>query len=104
MNRWNGVGNLTRDPQLSYIAGDDPKAVCRFTVAINDGYGDKKRTDYINVVVFGKSAENCDRFLSKGSKVGVSGRIQTGSYEKNGQKYYTTDIVASEVEFLGGHD
>lgn len=95
------IGNLTRDPELKYSTGQNQTAICRFSVAVNDGYGDNKRTSYIPVVVFGKQGENCDRYLSKGSKVAVKGRIQTGSYTKqDGSKAYTTDVIAENVEFL----
>lgn len=104
MNVWNGIGNLTKDPELKYTTGFEPKAVCRFTVAVNDGYGDKQKTSFIPCVCFGKTAENLERFLSKGSKVAVCGRIQTGSYEKDGQKVYTTDIIADSVEFLSSKE
>ena len=95
------IGNLTRDPELRYSTGANQTAICRFSIAVNDGYGDNERTSFINIVVFGKQAENCDRYLAKGRKVAVNGRLQTGSYEKNGQKIYTTDVVADRVEFLG---
>lgn len=99
------IGNLTKDPEVAYKVGDDPLAVGRFTVAVNDGYGDRQRTDFIPVVCFGKIAENCERYLSKGSKVAISGRIQTGSYEnKEGRKVYTTDVIANNVEFVGSTD
>lgn len=98
MNQVNLIGNLTRDVKLRYTT--DQKAIARFSIAVDDGYGDSKRTSYIPVVVFGKQAENADRFLSKGSKVAVVGRIQTGSYEKEGRTIYTTDIIASNIEFL----
>lgn len=101
MNNWHGIGNLTRDPELRYSTGEKQTAVCKFTVAINDGYGDKQQTNYIPVTVFGKQAESCEKYLSKGKKVAVSGRIQTGSYtNKEGNKVYTTDIIADRVEFL----
>lgn len=96
------IGNLTRDPELRYSTGANQTAVCRFTIAVNDGYGDKQRTSFIPIVVFNKSAENCDKFLAKGRKVAVQGRIQTGSYEKDGRTVYTTDVIANSVEFLGG--
>lgn len=99
MNHWNGIGRLTNDPQISYIT-DKQMCVAKFTMAIDDGWGERKRTNFIPVTVFGKKAESCERFLSKGKLVGVQGKIQTGSYEKNGQKVYTTDVVANEVEFL----
>ena len=94
------IGNLTKDVDLNYTTGANQTAIGRFTVAVNDGYGEKKRTSYIPVVVFGKQAENCERYLFKGSKVAVRGHIQTGSYEKDGHKVYTTDVIADQVEFL----
>lgn len=96
------IGRLTRDPELRYSTGSNQTAICRFSIAINSGYGDNQRTDYPNIVVFGKQAENCDRYLNKGSQVAIEGRIQTGSYEKDGRKVYTTDVIANRVEFLGG--
>ena len=97
------IGNLTRDPELRYSTGQNQTAVCRFTVAVNDGFGDRQRTSFIPIVVFGKTAENCDRYLKKGSKVCVNGKIQTGSYEKDGRTVYTTEVIANTyggVEFL----
>lgn len=96
------IGRLTKDPEVKYTAGESPTAVARFSIAVNDGYGENERTSYINIVAFGKQAENCERFLSKGRQVGITGRIQTGSYEKDGRTVYTTDVIASMVEFLGG--
>lgn len=100
MNKVQLIGNLTRDPETRYSTGENQTAICRFSIAINTGYGDKQKTDYPQIVVFGKQAENCDRYLKKGNKVAISGRIQTGSYEKDGQKIYTTEVVAEQVEFL----
>lgn len=101
MNNVNLIGNLTRDPETRVTTGERQTTLCRFTIAVNDGYGEKQKTSYINIVAFGKTAENCEKFLSKGNKVGVIGRIQTGSYiNKDGQKVYTTDVIANEVEFL----
>ena len=97
MNVVSLIGNLTKDVTLGY-AGDT--AVAKFTVAVNDGYGEKQRTSFIPVTVFGKPAENADRYLGKGSKVAIVGRIQTGLYEKDGQKRYTTDVIANEVTYL----
>ena len=94
------IGNLTKDPDVRYTTSNDPMCVARFNLAINTGYGDKQRTDYPSIVVFGKQAENCERFLAKGSKVCVQGKLQTGSYEKDGHKVYTTDVEAERVEFL----
>lgn len=100
MNKVYLIGNLTRDPETRYSTGENQTAICRFSIAINTGYGEKQRTDYPQIVVFGKQAESCDRYLKKGNKVAISGRIQTGSYEKDGQKIYTTEVVAEQVEFL----
>lgn len=92
------IGRLTKNPEVRY---KDDMAVCRFSLAIDDGYGEKKKTNYPSVVVFGKTAENCEKYLSKGRQVAVVGKLQTGSYEKNGQKIYTTDVIAISVEFIG---
>lgn len=77
-------------------------AVARFTVAIDRPSRDgKKEADFPNVVVFGKQAENCGKYTAKGKLIGIEGRIQTGSYtNKNGDKVYTTDVIASRVEFI----
>ncbi len=95
------IGRLTRDPEVRYT--QDQMAIARFAVAIDRpvSAGKEKQTDFPNVVVFGRQAENCERFLSKGRLVGIQGRIQTGSYtNKDGNKVYTTEVVASRVEFL----
>lgn len=94
------TGNITKDPECRATTGQNQTSVCRFSIAVNTGYGDNERVDYPSIVAFGKIAENIEKYCSKGSKVGVVGRIQTGSYEKDGQKVYTTDVVASSVEFL----
>lgn len=96
------IGRLTRDPEIRYTAGTQ-MAVATFTVAIDRPVraGAEKQTDFPRVTVFGKQAENCERFLAKGRLVGVQGRIQTGSYtNKDGATVYTTDVVADRVEFL----
>lgn len=102
MNSVNLVGNLTRDPEVRYT--QDQNAVCQFSVAISRGKnrnGDDMGADYPRVVVFGKTAENCGKYLRKGSRVGVIGSIRTGSYEnQQGNRVYTTDVYASRVEFL----
>ena len=95
------IGRLTRDPEVRYIS-ESQMAVATFTVAIDRPVrsGQEKKTDFPRVTVFGRQAENCERFLSKGRLVGVQGRIQTGSYtNKDGVKVYTTDVVVEEQEF-----
>ena len=96
------IGRLTRDPEVRYIS-ESQMAVATFTVAIDRPVrsGQEKKTDFPRVTVFGRQAENCERFLAKGRLVGVQGRIQTGSYtNKDGATVYTTDVVADRVEFL----
>ena len=96
------IGNLTRNPEVRYT--NDHMAIASFSIAINrppKKDGTDGGADFPRVTVFGKQAENCERFLHRGSKVGIVGKIQTGSYEKDGQRVYTTDIVADRVEFLG---
>lgn len=98
------IGRLTKDPEVRYSQGTQ-NAVATFTVAVDRPFAKEKTADFLRVVVFGKQAENCERFLSKGRQVGIQGRIQTGSYKnKDGETRYTTDIVADRVEFLGGRN
>jgi single-strand DNA-binding protein len=95
------IGRLTKDPEVRYTG--EQMAVASFTVAIDrPPRADKEKvTDFPRVTVFGKQAENCERFLKKGRLVAIEGKIQTGSYtNKDGQKVYTTDVVANRVEFL----
>ena len=99
MNKTVLIGRLTKDIEIRYSTGQNPTAVARFTLAV-DRIGKDKGADFISCVAFGKTAELMDRFVSKGNKVGISGSIRTGSYEKDGRKIYTTDVVVNEVEFL----
>jgi len=103
MNSVTLIGRLTKDPEVRYGAGSQT-AVCSFTVAIDRGKdrdGNDRGADFPRVTVFGKQAENCERFLKKGRLVAIQGRIQTGSYQnKEGATVYTTDVVADRVEFL----
>ena len=95
------IGRLTRDPELSYTPSQMAK--CTFSVAIDRPTkpGAEKQADYPRIVVWGKQAENCSKYLAKGRQVGIEGRIQTGSYKnKNGDTVYTTDVIANRVEFL----
>ena len=98
MNNCSLIGRLVREPDVRTTQSGT--TVARFSIAIDSGFGDNKRTDFPSIVCFGKTAEICDKYLSKGSQVGVTGRLQTGSYEKDGTKFYTTDVIAERVEFL----
>ena len=104
MNSVQLIGRLTRDVELRYTQGTEPMAVATFTLAINR-QGKKEQADFPRIIVFGKQAENCEKYLAKGRRVAVEGRIQTGSYQnKNGDTIYTTDVVANRVEFIDFKD
>lgn len=95
------TGRLTKDPDYRITSGE--MQVCKFVIAV-DRVGrsaDSDKADFPRITVFGKHAENCNKYLSKGKLVGVQGRLQTGSYENDrGEKVYTTDVIADRVEFL----
>ena len=96
------IGRLTKDPEVRYTATTQ-MAVAQFTIAIDRPVkaGAEKQTDFPRVTVFGKQAENCEKYLAKGRLVGIQGSLQTGSYQKqDGTTVYTTDVVANRVEFL----
>lgn len=98
------IGRLTKDPEVKYIPQSET-AVVNFTLAVDRPIAKEKTADFIRIVAFSKTAELCERFLTKGKQVAIQGRIQTGSYEnKNGDRVYTMDIVADRVEFLGKKD
>ena len=104
MNKVILMGRLTRDPEVRYSQGENPLAIARYTLAVDrrqarSGNGDEQTADFINCVAFGRSGEFAERYLHKGTKIAVTGRIQTGSYEKDGQKVYTTDVVVEQQEF-----
>ena len=104
MNKAILIGNLTRDPELRSGASGVP--VCTFTLAINRRFTNKqgvREADFIPIVTFKQKAELCARYLTKGRKVAVEGVIQTRSYDaQDGTKRYVTEVVADEVEFIGG--
>lgn len=93
------IGRLARDPELRFTTSG--KAVATFSVAVNRAFSKTKEADFFNIVVWGKSAEHCANYLSKGRLVGIQGRLQSRSYEtQNGDKRYVTEVVADQVEFL----
>lgn len=100
MNKWIGIGRLTKDPEVRHTTTQNGEdfAIARYTLAI-DRRGKDAGADFIPCVAFGKSGEFAEKYLSKGTKMAVVGRIQTGSYEKNGKKVYTTEVVIEEQEF-----
>lgn len=92
------MGRLTRDPVIRHT--DSGKAVCNFTVAIDNGYGEEKSADFISCVAWNKTAEFVDKYFAKGRMIIVVGRIQTRTWEdRDGKKNYVTEVVASEVAF-----
>ena len=102
MNKVILMGRLTRDPDVRYSQGENSTAVARYSLAVDRRFSrnDENSTDFINIVAFGKAGEFAEKYLHKGTKVLVTGRIQTGSYtNKEGQKVYTTDVVAEDQEF-----
>jgi single-strand DNA-binding protein len=98
------IGRLGADPELKYTQSN--MAVCNLNVATDNlaGKGKEKTTEWHRVTVWGEAAENAAKFLKKGREVAITGRLQTRSYEKNGEKRYATDVVADRVVFLGKGD
>jgi single-strand DNA-binding protein len=95
------MGRLTKDPEVRYTGGES-MAVARYTLAVNRRYkkNSDKEADFISCVTFGRSAEFAEKYLRKGMKIAVIGRISTGSYkDKDGNTRYTTDIIVDEHEF-----
>ena len=95
------IGRTTADPEVRYTQGEKSMAVARFSLAVDRRFkkDGEQATDFINCVAFGKTAEFFEKYIHKGVKIAIQGRIQTGSYEKDGQKRYTTDVIVEQVEF-----
>ena len=96
------IGRLTKDPDVRYSQGEKTTAVARYTLAVDRKFkrDGEASADFINCIAFGKNGEFAEKYLRKGTKIVVVGRIQTGSYtNKDGQKVYTTDVVVEEHEF-----
>ena len=104
MNKVIIIGRFTRDPEIKYSTGENATATARFSLAVNRRFKNKEGNydaDFINCVAFGKTAEFIEKYFTKGMAIGITGRIQTGSYtNKEGQKVYTTDVVVEETEFV----
>lgn len=103
MNKVILMGRLTRDPEVRYSQGDNAMAVARYTLAVDRRFNrnnDDQTADFISCVAFGRSGEFAEKYLHKGTKIAITGRIQTGSYtNKDGVKVYTTDVVVEDQEF-----
>lgn len=104
MNKVIIIGRFTRDPEIKYTTGENATATARFSLAVNRRFKNKEGNydaDFINCIAFGKTAEFIEKYFTKGMAIGITGRIQTGSYtNKEGQKVYTTDVVVEETEFV----
>lgn len=90
------IGRMTKDAEVSYTQSNT--AIARFTLAVDRQK--QGEADFIRCVAFNKTADLLSRYCGKGSKLGIEGRIQTGSYQKDGKTYYTTDVIANRIEFL----
>ncbi len=103
MNKVILMGRLTRDPEVRYSQGENAMAIARYTLAVDRRFnrnGDENTADFINCVAFGRTGEFAEKYLHKGTKIAVTGRIQTGSYtNKDGVRVYTTEVVVEEHEF-----
>lgn len=102
LNQCNFIGNLGSDVSIKYT--QDGKAVGSVNIAVTEKYKDQERTEWVRLVFWGKSAEILEKYSRKGSSLFVSGRLQTRQWEKDGQQHYTTEIVVSNFQFLGGGD
>ena len=101
MNSVNLVGRLTRDPEIKYT--NNGASIARFSIAVDRRFAKEgeQTADFINCVAFGKTAEFIEKYFHKGNRIGLGGRIQTGSYKnKDGATVYTTDVIAENVEFV----
>lgn len=102
MNKVILMGRLTRDPEVRYSQSENGTTVAKYSLAVDRRFSrdGEASADFINCVVFGKGAEFTEKYLRKGTKIAITGRIQTGSYtDKDGKKVYTTDIIVEEQEF-----
>lgn len=95
------VGRLTKDSELKYTANETP--VATFSIAVNRDYKNSNgeyEVDFINCKIFGAIAETVNKYTKKGDLLGINGRLQTGSYEKDGHKFYTSEVICKNIQFL----
>jgi len=92
---------LCKDPEVRYSQGTPPMAIAKYSIAVNRDFkkDGEQQADFFNVVAFGKAGEFAEKYFKKGMQVLITGRLQTGSYDKDGVKHYTTDIIAEKQEF-----
>lgn len=104
MNKTLLIGRTTKDPDIRYTQSEQPMTIARFNLAVDRRFKKEgeQSADFISCVAFDKTAEFIEKYVFKGTKIAVEGRIQTGSYtNKDGNKVYTTDVVVEQVEFAG---
>ena len=100
MNKVQLIGRLTKDPELRYTKSNI--AVANYTIAVNDGYGEKQQTQFINISTWGKSGEFVSKYFKKGQAIAIVGRLNNNNYEdKNGNKRYSIEVVTEDIEFIG---
>lgn len=110
MNKVILMGRLTRDPEVRYSQGNEPMAVCRFSIAVDRPYSSKRNeneptADFINCVCFGKRGETIGQYFHKGNRIAVVGRLQVSNWtDNNGQKRYSTDVIIDDFEFCESKD
>lgn len=100
MNKVQLIGRLTKDPELRYTKSNI--AVANYSIAVNDGYGEKQQTQFINVSTWGKSGEFVSKYFKKGQAIAIVGRLNSNNYEdKNGNKRYSLEVITEDIEFIG---
>lgn len=100
MNKVQLIGKLTKDPELRYTKSNI--AVANYSIAVNDGYGEKQQTQFINISTWGKSGEFVSKYFKKGQSIGIVGRLNSNNYEdKNGNKRYSLEVITEDIEFIG---
>lgn len=100
MNKVQLIGRLTKDPELRYSKNNI--AVANYSIAVNDGYGEKQQTQFINISTWGKSGEFVSKYFKKGQSIGIVGRLNSNNYEdKNGNKRYSLEVITEDIEFIG---
>jgi len=100
MNKVQLIGRLTKDPELRFTKSNI--AVANYSIAVNDGYGEKQQTQFINVSTWGKSGEFVSKYFKKGQAIAIVGRLNSNNYEdKNGNKRYSLEVITEDIEFIG---
>ena len=105
MNKVILLGRMAREPEVRFTQGNEPTAVCRFSVAVDRPYSSKRKegdatADFINCVCFGKRGENIGQYFHKGNRIAITGRLQVSNWQdNNGQKRYSTDVIVEDFEF-----